>query len=542
MIRTFETEPIPGQKPGTSGLRKKAAQFRQPHYVENFLQSIFDVLQNYKGGTLVLGGDGRYYNKEVIQTVIRIAAANGVGRVLLGCQGFLSTPAASHLIRKYQAFGGIVLSASHNPGGPDGDFGIKLNVANGGPAPEKLTEAIYARTLEITSYVMADTPAVEIDRLGFVTIEGTQVQIVDPVTDYQELMRTLFDFDAIAGLFRSGFTMRYDAMNAITGPYATAILERTLDAAPGTVLASTPLPDFGGRHPDPNLVHARGLYDLMMSPQAPDLGCASDGDGDRNLIIGRMQFVSPSDSLAVLAANAHLAPGYAAGVVGIARSMPTSRAADRVALALGIKSYETPTGWKFFANLLDAGLVTLCGEESAGTGSTHVREKDGLWAVLLWLNILAARKQSVVDIMRAHWRTYGQNYYTRHDYEEIDERAANGLIASLRARLPSLVGRGIGSETIEHADDFSYRDPVDESSIAGQGLRILFRSGARIIYRLSGTGTSGATLRVYIESYEPDPTRHGLDTQAVLAELIGLSRSLAEIEQRTGRSAPSVVT
>ena len=542
MIRTVKTEPIPGQKPGTSGLRKKVAQFRQPHYVENFLQSIFDVLQNYKGGTLVLGGDGRYYNKEVIQTVIRMAAANGVGRVLLGCQGFLSTPAASHLIRKYKAFGGIVLSASHNPGGPDGDFGIKLNVVNGGPAPEKLTEAIYARTLEITSYVTAATPAVEIDRLGFVMIEGTEVQIIDPVTDYQELMRTLFDFDAIAGLFRSGFTMRYDAMNAITGPYATAILERTLGAAPGTVLASTPLPDFGGRHPDPNLVHARGLYDLMMSPQAPDLGCASDGDGDRNLIIGRMQFVSPSDSLAVLAANAHLAPGYAAGVVGIARSMPTSRAADRVALALGIKSYETPTGWKFFANLLDAGLVTLCGEESAGTGSTHVREKDGLWAVLLWLNILAARKQSVVDIMRAHWRTYGQNYYTRHDYEEIDERAANGLIASLRARLPSLVGRGIGSETIEHADDFSYRDPVDESSVAGQGLRIVFRSGARIIYRLSGTGTSGATLRVYIESYEPDPTRHGLDTQAVLAELIGLSRSLAEIEQRTGRSAPSVVT
>src|SRR5215207_808953 len=464
MIRTFKTEPIPGQKPGTSGLRKKVAEFRQPRYVENFIQSIFDVLQDYKGGTLVLGGDGRYYNSEVIQTVIRMAAANGVGRILLGCQGFLSTPAASHLIRKYKAFGGIVLSASHNPGGPHGDFGIKLNVANGGPAPEKLTEAIYARTLEITSYVMADTPAVEIDRLGFAVIEGSTVQIIDPVADYQELMSTLFDFAAIAGLFRSGFTMRYDAMNAITGPYAAAILERTLGAAPGTVLESTPLSDFGGRHPDPNLVHARDLYDLMMSPQAPDLGCASDGDGDRNLIIGRMQFVSPSDSLAVLAANAHLAPAYAAGVAGIARSMPTSRAADRVALALGIKSYETPTGWKFFANLLDGGLVTLCGEESAGTGSTHVREKDGLWAVLLWLNILAVRKQSVADILRSHWRTYGQNYYTRHAYEEIDERAANGLIASLRARLPSLIGRSFSrSETIEHADDFSYRDPVDES-------------------------------------------------------------------------------
>src|SRR5215216_4940513 len=542
MIRTFETEPIPGQKLGTSGLRKKVTQFQQLRYVENFLQSIFDVLQNYKGGTLVLGGDGRYYNREVLQTVIRMAEANGVGRVLLGRRGFLSTPAASHLIRKYKAFGGIILSASHNPGGPDGDFGIKLNVANGGPSPEKLTEAIYARTLEITRYVMADTPAVDIDRLGFATIEGTEVQIIDPVTDYHDLMCKLFDFDAIAGLFRSGFTMRYDAMNAITGPYATAILEQTLGAAPGTVLASTPVPDFGGGHPDPNLVYARDLYDLMMSPQAPDLGCASDGDGDRNLIIGRMQFVSPSDSLAVLAANAHLAPAYSAGVVGIARSMPTSRAADRVALALGIRSYETPTGWKFFANLLDAGLVTLCGEESAGTGSTHVREKDGLWAVLLWLNILAARRQPVADILRAHWRTYGQNYYTRHDYEEIDERAANGLIASLRACLPAFIGRSIGTETIEHADDFSYRDPVDESSVAGQGLRILFRSGARIIYRLSGTGTAGATLRVYIERYEPDSTRHGLDTQTVLAKLIDLSRSIAEIEQRTGRLAPTVVT
>lgn len=542
MICTFKTEPVPGQKPGTSGLRKKVAQFQQPHYVENFLQSIFDVLQDHKGGTLVLGGDGRYYNREVIQTVIRIAAANGVGRVLLGCQGFLSTPAASHLIRKYRAFAGIILSASHNPGGPDGDFGIKLNIANGGPAPETVTEAIYARTLEIARYVMADTPAIEIDRLGSVRIEAMTVDIIDPVADYQELMRTLFDFDAIAGLFRNGFAMRYDAMNAITGPYATAILERTLGAAPGTVLGSTPLPDFGGRHPDPNPVNASDLFDLMMSPQAPDLGCASDGDGDRNLIIGRMQFVSPSDSLAVLAANAQLAPAYGAGVVGIARSMPTSRAADRVALALGVQSYETPTGWKYFANLLDAGLVTLCGEESAGTGSTHVREKDGLWAVLLWLNILAARRLSVADIVRSHWRTYGRNYYTRHDYEEIDERAANGLIASLRSRLPSLVGRSIGAETIEHADDFAYRDPVDGSSVTGQGLRILFRSGARIIYRLSGTGTSGATLRVYIESYEPDPARHGLDTQTVLAELIGLSRSIGEIEQRTGRSTPSLVT
>jgi phosphoglucomutase len=542
MIRVTDTRPIAGQRPGTSGLRKKVTEFEEPHYVENFVQSVFDVLPDFRSGTLVLGGDGRYFNREVIQTVLRMAAANGVGRVLLAKAGLLSTPAASHLIRKYGASGGIILSASHNAGGPHGDFGIKVNIANGGPAPETVTEAIYARTREITRYVMAEAPDIDIDRLGSATIEAMVVEIIDPIGDYQNLMASLFDFEAIAGLFRTGFTMRYDAMNAITGPFATAILERTLGAPKGTVVGGTPLPDFGGRHPDPNLVHARDLYDLMMSPAAPDLGCASDGDGDRNLIIGRRQFVSPSDSLAVLAANAHLVPGYASGVVGIARSMPTSRAADRVASKLGVHCYETPTGWKFFATLLDAGLITLCGEESAGTGSTHLREKDGLWAVLLWLNILAARKQSVAEILRHHWLTYGRNYYTRHDYEELDERSASSLIDGLRKRLPSLRGSSFGTETVERADDFSYTDPVDGSRIESQGIRLMFESGSRIVYRLSGTGTSGATLRVYIESYEPDPARQGLDTQSRLKELIGLSRFIAEIERLTGRSGPSVVT
>lgn len=542
MILTVETKPFDGQKPGTSGLRKKVKVFQEPHYVENFIQSIFDVEGGHAGETLVLGGDGRFYNRPVIQTVIRMAAANGFGRMLLGRGGLLSTPAASHLIRKYHAFGGIILSASHNPGGPDGDFGIKYNVGNGGPAPEPVTEAIYARTLAISRYLITDTPDVDIDRLGKTAVAAMTLDIIDPVADYSELMQKLFDFDAIADLFRSGFRMRFDAMNAVTGPYAAAIFEAALKAPPGTVVNGVPLPDFGGLHPDPNLVHARELYRLMMSPEAPDFGCASDGDGDRNLIIGRGQFVTPSDSLAILAANAHLAPGYGNGIAGVARSMPTSCAADRVAAALAVKAYETPTGWKFFANLLDAGLVTLCGEESAGTGSSHVREKDGLWAILMWLNIIAMRRQPVAEIMRNHWRTYGRNYYTRHDYEEIETASANAVTGNLRNSLSRLNGARFGSEIIAHADDFTYRDPVDGSTAANQGIRLLFESGARIIYRLSGTGTEGATLRVYVECYEADPQRHGGDTQEVLAPLIRLSQSIAEIERLTGRSSPSVIT
>ena len=542
MIVTLPTRPFDGQKPGTSGLRKKVGVFQKPHYAENFIQSIFNALDGYAGALLVVGGDGRYYNREVVQSVIRMAAANGFGRILVGRGGFLSTPAASNLIRKYEAFGGIVLSASHNPGGPDGDFGIKYNVANGGPAPEKVTEAIFAETRRIDTLKTTDTPDLDLDRLGTTRIEGASVEVIDPVRDYAELMAKLFDFGAIADHFAGGFTMCFDAMHAITGPYAEAILEERLGARAGTVVNGTPLPDFGGHHPDPNLVHARALYDLMMSPAAPDFGAASDGDGDRNLIIGRNQYVTPSDSLAMLAANAKLAPAYAGGLAGVARSMPTSAAVDRVAGRLGIACYETPTGWKFFGNLLDAGLATLCGEESAGTSSDHIREKDGLWAVLLWLNILARRKESVAEIARRHWAEHGRNYYTRHDYEEVDAGAAQALMADLRGGLAGLVGRSFGGEVVRHADDFAYRDPVDGSVTTGQGIRVLFESGSRIVYRLSGTGTEGATLRVYIERFESDPSRLALDTQATLAGLIAAANAIAGIAQRTGRAAPSVIT
>jgi len=471
-----------------------------------------------------------------------MAAANGIARLILGRSGLLSTPAASHLIRKYRATGGIILSASHNPGGPDGDFGIKFNAANGGPAPEKVTEAIYERTKRIDSYRITDLPLPDIDRLGEHTMNGMTIEIINPVADYSALMQSLFDFDAIAGLFRSGFTMRFDAMHAVTGPYASAILEDLLSASPGTVINGTPLPDFGGRHPDPNLVYARDLFDLMMSREAPDFGAASDGDGDRNLIIGRGLYVTPSDSLAVLAANAQLAPFYARGLSGVARSMPTSCAVDKVAEALGIAAFETPTGWKYFGNLLDAGLIDLCGEESAGTGSSHVREKDGLWAVLFWLNLLARRRQPVAEIMRDHWKTYGRNYYTRHDYEALETGRANAVIDRLCKRLSELHGLRSAGDEILRADDFAYEDPVDGSIAQGQGIRLLFRSGARIVYRLSGTGTEGATLRVYIESYEKDAARQDQGTQKVLGQLIDLSRQIADLEALTGRTAPSVVT
>lgn len=538
MIKTVATTPFEGQKPGTSGLRKKVPVFQQPHYAENFIQSIFDALEGFSAQTLVIGGDGRYYNKEVVQTAIRMAAANGFGKVMAGRDGLLSTPAASHLIRKYGAFGGIILSASHNPGGPDGDFGIKFNAANGGPAPEKITDAIFLRTKKITSYRTMDTPDIDLSKAGTSKIGDMTVEVVDPVSDYAQLMQSLFDFDSIRALIKSGFTMKFDAMGAITGPYGHAILEGLLGFPKGTVMNGTPLPDFGGHHPDPNLVHAKELCDLVLSPNGPDFGAASDGDGDRNLIIGRGMYVTPSDSLAILAANATLIPGYAKGLAGIARSMPTSAAPDRVAAMLGIPSYETPTGWKFFGNLLDAGMATLCGEESFGTGSNHVREKDGLWAVLMWLNVLAKRRQSVADIVRSHWREYGRNYYSRHDYEEVDSEAANGLMKGLRDQLGTLPGQ----HGITGADDFAYDDPVDHSRTTGQGIRLLFEDGSRIVYRLSGTGTAGATLRVYIERYEPDASRHDIETQTALADLIALSRSIAQIEQRTGRKEPSVIT
>ena len=541
-IVTVATTPFSDQKPGTSGLRKKVRVFQEPHYVENFVQAIFDSLEGFRGQALVLGGDGRYYNREVVQKVIRMAAANGFGRVLVGQGGLLSTPAASAVIRGRQAFGGIILSASHNPGGPDGDFGIKYNIGNGGPAPEKITDAIFARTKSISEYKILDTPDVDLERVGTTEVGGMTVEVLDPVADYKALMATLFDFAAIRAMFAGGFTMRFDAMHAITGPYAHAILEGELGAPKGTVVNGTPLPDFGGHHPDPNLVHAKELYDLMMSKSAPDFGAASDGDGDRNLIIGRGIFITPSDSLAMLAANAHLAPGYKAGLAGIARSMPTSGAADRVAEKLGIPAFETPTGWKFFGNLLDAGMATICGEESAGTGSNHVREKDGLWAVLLWLNILAARKQPALDIVREHWATYGRNYYSRHDYEEVESTAANGLMDHLRAQLATLPGRKLPAGTVQAADDFAYTDPVDGSVSKNQGIRILFTDGSRIVFRLSGTGTAGATLRLYLERFEPDRKRHDQDSQKALADLIETAEQVAEIRQRTGRAEPSVIT
>ena len=537
-VKTVQTKPFEGQKPGTSGLRKKVKVFQEQHYLENFVQSIFDSLEGYQGQTLVVGGDGRYYNRQAIQIILKIAAANGFGRALVGQGGILSTPAASCVIRKHGAFGGIILSASHNPGGPTEDFGIKYNISNGGPAPEKVTEAMFAHSREITQYRIVDAADVDLDRLGTTSLADMTVEVIDSVADYATLMKELFDFGAIRDLFVSGnFRMCFDAMHAVTGPYARAILEEMLGAPAGTVINGECLEDFGGGHPDPNLVHAHDLVEIVNSPDGPDFGAASDGDGDRNMIIGKGFFVTPSDSLAVLAANATVAPGYTKGLSGIARSMPTSEAADRVAEKLGVSIYETPTGWKFFGTLLDAGKATICGEESFGTGSDHVREKDGLWAVLMWLNVLAARRQPVGDLVRAHWRQYGRNYYSRHDYEGVDSSAADGLMEHLRSLIGALKGRTFGTHQVAFADDFGYTDPVDGSVSQHQGIRVGFTDGSRVVFRLSGTGTEGATLRVYLERFEPDPERHDQDTQETLFGLIEIAEELAEIKQRTGREA-----
>ncbi len=542
MITTVASAPFAGQKPGTSGLRKKVKVFAQPNYAENFIQAVFDAVQPAPGATLVIGGDGRYHNRTVIQQAIRIAAANGYGRVLVGQGGILSTPAASHVIRKYGASGGLVLSASHNPGGPDEDFGIKYNIANGGPAPESVTEAIYARTTTIDRWLTVEAPDVDLDTVGDTSVETMTVSVIDSVADYADLMETLFDFAAIRAVVAEGMTMTFDAMHAVTGPYAHEILEGRLGFRAGTVKNGVPLEDFGGHHPDPNMVHAKVLFDTMFAPDAPVFGAASDGDGDRNLIVGRHRFITPSDSLAMLAANAHLAPGYAGGLKGIARSMPTSAAADRVAERLGIPAFETPTGWKFFGNLLDAGMATICGEESAGTGSDHVREKDGLWAVLLWLNVLAVRRISVDALAREHWATYGRNYYARHDYEALPTDAADGLMREVTARLPGLPGTAFGPLTVATADSFSYLDPVDGSTSANQGLRVLFEGGSRIVLRLSGTGTEGATLRVYLERYEPADGNLDRETGDMLADLIAAADAIAGITRHTGRTAPTVIT
>lgn len=537
------SQPFDDQRPGTSGLRKKVKVFQTPHYLENFVQAIFDTQTDLSGGSLVLGGDGRFYNREAIQIILRMAAANGVAKVIVGLGGLLSTPAASCLIRKYKTDGGIILSASHNPGGPDEDFGIKFNTPNGGPAPESVTEAIFSRTKQIDAYRITDHDDVDLDQVGEIRIGETLIQIVDSVIDYTELMADLFDFERIHQLFNSGaFTMCFDAMHAVTGPYAKHIFEERLGAEPGTVINSTPKVDFGGGHPDPNLVHARELVTNTQGHNGVDFGAASDGDGDRNMILGRDFFVTPSDSLAVITANAHLVKGYTSGISGVARSMPTSQAADRVAEKLGLECYETPTGWKFFGNLLDAGKITLCGEESFGTGSNHIREKDGMWAVLFWLNLLAVRQQSVESIVREHWKSYGRNYYTRYDYEAIDKAAAEALMQSLGDKLDSLVDSDIDGYQVAYADNFSYTDPVDSSISSNQGIRIGFTDGSRIVFRLSGTGTQGATLRVYLEAYEPDPQKQTSPTEEVMKPLVTIAQNLAEIAQRTGRTEPTVIT
>ncbi|WP_026379405.1 alpha-D-glucose phosphate-specific phosphoglucomutase [Afifella pfennigii] len=541
-IETVPAEPIAGQKPGTSGLRKKTKVFLKPGYLENYIQAIIDGIGGVAGGTFVIGGDGRYGNRRAMQTLIRMLAANGARHLIIGREGLLSTPAASCLIRKRQADGGFIFSASHNAGGEDGDFGLKYNIANGGPAPEAVTAAIYEATKTIAFYRIAEMAPVDLAKIGTSERDGMSVEVVDPVADYAALMEELFDFEAIAALFSEGFTLSYDAMNAATGPYAKAILEERLGAPEGTVVNGEPLADFGGLHPDPNPVHARKLFELMASPEAPDMGAASDGDGDRNLVLGPGLPVSPSDSIAILAANAHLAPGYAKGPVGLARSMPTSRALDRVAERLGVPLFETPTGWKFFGNLLDAGKITLCGEESAGAGSDHVREKDGLWAVLLWLNILARRKETIPEIARTHWALFGRNYYTRHDYEALDTESAEALMAELSTRLPELAGTSAGTLTVEAADDFAYRDPIDGSLTEHQGLRILFSGGGRAVFRLSGTGTEGATLRVYLERFEADAEKHGLDPQEALKPILEAAREVARIKAHIGRTHPDVIT
>lgn len=541
--KQIKTQAFSDQKPGTSGLRKKVTQFQQAGYLENFVQAVFNTIAPCTGKTLVVGGDGRFYNREAIQVIIRMAVANGFSDILVGKGGILSTPAASCVIRKNKACGGIILSASHNPGGPDEDFGIKFNGENGGPAPEKLTDAIFKQTLSIANYLTTEADDVELDQLGSLQFAQTKIDIIDPVVDYADLMESMFDFGAIKTLLSQGdFRMCFDAMHAVNGPYAKEILENRLAAPAGTVINGVPLTDFGGGHPDPNLVHAHELVKLLHGDDALDFGAASDGDGDRNMVLGKNFYINPCDSLALLTANAECVPAYAKGISGVARSMPTSRAVDRVADAMKIPCYETPTGWKFFGNLLDAGKITLCGEESFGTGSDHVREKDGLWAVLFWLNLIAVKKQPVSEIVRNHWSQYGRDYFTRHDYEAVDSADAQEMISQLKAKISSLPGQVFSGVKVKSADDFQYIDPVNNSKSTAQGVRIYLNNGGRIVYRLSGTGTKGATLRVYLDCYQNNPDLLEQDTQQALSELIKVADALAGIKQFTGREKPDVIT
>ena len=548
--QTISTQPFLDQKPGTSGLRKKVTVFQQPHYLENFVQSIFDSVSISPNATLTLGGDGRFYNRVAVQTIIKMAAANGFAKVIVGQGGILSTPAASHIVRKHNTLGGIILSASHNPAGPSEDFGIKYNTPNGGPAPEKITEAIFAKSKVISAYKIADFSDVNIDIIGETQFEGFpsgfpagfKVQVINPVTDYADLMASMFDFAAIKNLFNTSFKLKFDAMYAVTGPYAKEILVNRLGAPQSCLMNCEVSETFGGGHPDPNLTYAHELVEVLYGQNAPDFGAASDGDGDRNMILGDHFFVTPSDSLAIIAANATLIPAYKQGLAGVARSMPTSGAVDRVAKKLSIPCYETPTGWKFFGNLMDADKVTLCGEESFGTGSNHVREKDGLWAVLCWLNIIAAKKQSVADIVMSHWVEYGRNVYSRHDYEAVPSDIANGVMAHIKSQFTSLPKKKFGKYVVKTADDFSYTDPIDGSVSIGQGIRIIFTDDSRIVFRLSGTGTDGATVRIYLEAFEPNVANHHLDAQLALAEMIEIAEEISQLKQWSGRDLPTVIT
>jgi phosphoglucomutase len=543
-INTVNTKPFDNQKPGTSGLRNKVTAFKQEGYLENFVQSLFNSLENLCGKELVIGGDGRYYNDIAVKIIVRMAAANGVAKVIIGQDGILSTPAASCVIRKYKALGGIVLSASHNPGGPKGDFGIKYNIANGGPAPEKITDKIFEETKAIAKYYISDVSndTIDLTKTGSSVVENMKVEVIDSVSDYAEMMEKLFDFSALKKLFKSGFRVKFDAMSAVAGPYATHILEDVLGAPKGTVVNGIPLGDFGGLHPDPNPVNAAELIKHMTSADASDFGAASDGDADRNMIVGKKIAVSPSDSLAIMAAHATSVPGYASGLKGVARSMPTSAAVDRVAKQLDIPCYETPTGWKFFGNLLDAGKITLCGEESYGTGSDHIREKDGLWAVLFWINLVAATGKNIDDLVLDHWLKFGRNFYSRHDYEAIDTKIANGVMDKLRSNLSSLEGSQYKGNTIVTADDFSYTDPIDGSVSNKQGIRIIFEDGSRVVFRLSGTGTQGATLRIYLEKYESDSNLVDLPAQGALSDLIDFAEEITNVKSLTGMVEPTVVT
>ena len=541
-VEKITTRPFADQKPGTAGLRKKVSVIRQPHYLENFLQSIFDCMPELRGETLVIGGDGRFHNATAIRTAIAMAAANGVGRIVVGAGGLLSTPAASNLIRVTNAAGGFVLTASHNPAGPDGDFGIKVNVRGGGQAAEGLTERIHARSKTITEYSIEQNLQIDLNSIGLQSLGHLEVEVVDPVAAYADLMQQLFDCDRIRRWLTQGNGLRFDAMHAVTGPYARRILVEQLGAPANSVMNASPLEDFGGHHPDPNLRYASHLLTLSNSEDSPALIGASDGDGDRNMILGKGIFISPGDSLAMLAAHLHKLPGYRDGLVGVARSMPTSRAVDQVAKARQLPCFETPTGWKFFANLLDHDRITLCGEESFGTSSRHTREKDGLWAVLAWLNVLAVTGKSVAEIAQAHWQQYGRHYYQRHDYENLSGPEATEVMQHLAGQLADLPGKTFGDWTITQADEFSYQDPIDGSLAVNQGLRVVFGDAARIILRLSGTGTGGATLRLYLERYEREPGRLNWVPEEALSPLVNVAEELCHLGKITGRSAPSLVT